>query len=360
MAGGIPAPARVLGAVNAALQSASALVPRQRPPLFAALDLGTNNCRMLVAQRTRDGFRVVDSFSRIVRLGEGLALTGRLSDAAMARALDALEGCAVRLRRKDLAAMRCVATQACRVAINGAEFIERVHAATGIALDVIAPEDEAQLAVAGCADLIDPSSHGALVVDIGGGSTELSFARARPDGAMPDLIDWVSLPLGVVTLADRHPEHPDRERWYDAMLRAAREQVASFDPPRVMAAAFAARRAHIVGTSGAATSLAGVHLALPRYSRKRVDGMWLRESQARAAISKLKALNPAQRAKVPCIGPQRADLVLAGAALLQAVLERWPSERIRVADRGLREGLILSMLAEHAGHGLLAGAQGGA
>jgi exopolyphosphatase / guanosine-5'-triphosphate,3'-diphosphate pyrophosphatase len=356
MAGGMSAPAAVLEAVSVALQNASALVPRQRPPLFAALDLGTNNCRLLIAQRTRDGFRVVDSFSRIVRLGEGLALTGKLSDAAMDRALSALEACANRLRRKDLAGVRCVATQACRAASNGAQFIERAFVETGIQLDVIAPEDEARLAVAGCADLIDPSAEGALVVDIGGGSTELSFARHR-HGDVPDLLDWVSLPMGVVTLADNHPEHGDREAWYSDMVQAARAQVARFNPPRAMASAFAARRAHIVGTSGAATSLAGVHLGLQRYSRKRVDGMWLRETHARAAISRLKALTPQQRAKVPCIGPNRADLVLAGGALLQAVLERWPSERIRVADRGLREGLILSMLADHAGQPARVGAQ---
>jgi exopolyphosphatase / guanosine-5'-triphosphate,3'-diphosphate pyrophosphatase len=312
--------------------------------LFAALDLGTNNCRLLIAQRTPGGFRVVDSFSRIVRLGDGLGLSGRLSDAAMARTIAAVQMCADKIRRHKPARIRCVATQACRIAKNGASFLRHVGAKTNLKFDIIPASEEARLAVLGCADLFDDAGEGALVVDIGGGSTELSWATNRGKGQTPKLEAWFSAPIGVVTLADMHPEHPDTPQWYAQMKASARTMIEGFDPERVIAAKLAAADGHIIGTSGAVTSLAGVHLNLQRYTRRLVDGIWISKDDTHAAIDLLASQCRDERAKHPCIGQERADLVLAGAAILDAVLEIWPSARLRVADRGLREGLILSML----------------
>lgn len=314
-------------------------------PLYAALDLGTNNCRLLVARRAPGGFRVVDSFSRIVRLGEGLAATGRLSEAAMARTLSALEACADKLSRRPVARLRSVATEACRAAENGTAFLSEVRARTGLHFDLIGPGEEARLAVLGCRDLFDPGTDGALVVDIGGGSTELCWALKPSGGRPPKVRQWLSAPLGVVTLAERHPETADRPAWYGRMKAEAAGRLEGFDADGDIARRIAAGRGQVIGTSGAVTSLAGVHLGLDRYRRSAVDGLSLDASDARAVIQALCGMDRDRRAREPCIGAERADLVLAGAAILDAVMERWPAARVRVADRGLREGLIHAMMA---------------
>jgi len=322
--------------------------------LFAALDLGTNNCRLLVAARTREGFRVVDSYSRIVRLGEGLTQTGRLQQNAMDRALEALKVCAERLERRGSPKLRAVATQACRSAENGAEFLTRVAAETGLTLEIIPPREEARLSVAGCLNLLDRGAEAALVLDVGGGSTELSWVTlpgATGDGVssmvMPPIRAWLSVPIGVVSLAENFPEQrPGHHDWFRAMVEAVKTPIAAFRHADAMRPVFDADRAHLIGTSGAITSLAGLHLGLKRYDRAQVDGLWMSQGDCHATAEKLLALDVAGRAEQPCIGPDRADLVLAGAAILQAVQELWPCSRVRVADRGLREGLLLSLMAE--------------
>ena len=317
-------------------------------PLYGALDLGTNNCRLLIARPSRDGFRVVDSFSRIVRLGEGLSRTGRLDERAMDRAYEALALCAERVARKGVSADRlsAVATQACRAAENGPAFIERVQRGTGLNLRIIDPSEEARLAVEGCLNLIDPQAEAVLVIDVGGGSTEMSWLRREREAFTTTA--WMSAPLGVVTLAERHPEPKDAgEAWYEAMVADMGAAIAAGGiEDAAMRALFETDRAHLVGTSGAITSLAGIHLNLPRYSRDRVDGLWMTRGDCEAAAARLKALGPEGRAREACIGPDRADLVLAGAAILEAVQRAWPSDRVRVADRGLREGLLLQQMRE--------------
>ncbi len=320
--------------------------------LFAALDLGTNNCRLLVAARTRGGFRVVDAYSRIVRLGEGLTQTGRLQPAAMDRAVEALKVCADRLRRRGSPKLRAIATQACRSADNGAEFLDRVAEETGLKLEIIPPREEARLSVAGCLNLLDREMDAALVLDVGGGSTELSWvdlsgqANAGPM-SMPPIRAWLSIPIGVVSLAETFPEQrPGHEAWYRAMVEAVKAPIQAFRHAEPLRATFEAGRVHLIGTSGAITSLAGLHLGLARYDRTQVDGLWLTQGDCTATADRLLSLSPGERAGQPCIGPDRADLVLAGAAILQAVQETWNCERVRVADRGLREGLLLSLMAE--------------
>ncbi|HEY2660926.1 MAG TPA: Ppx/GppA phosphatase family protein [Caulobacteraceae bacterium] len=331
---------------------------RQAGALYAALDLGTNNCRLLVATPSRGGFRVVDAFSRIVRLGEGLSQTGRLQPAAMDRALAALSVCADRLRRRGAPELRAIATQACRSAENGAEFIQRVAHETGIQLQIITPREEARLSVAGCLALLDPTADAALVLDVGGGSTELSWVDLRGQSgdangrvsSMPPIKAWLSIPIGVVTLAEQFPEiRPGEHEWYRKMVEAVKARIADFPHAEALRETFAQGKAHLVGTSGAITSLAGIHLGLVRYDRAQVDGLWLTREECEATADRLLCLDPDQRAAQPCIGPDRADLVLAGAAILQAVQELWPCARVRVADRGLREGLLLSLMADASG-----------
>ncbi|MEQ1708403.1 MAG: Ppx/GppA phosphatase family protein [Terricaulis sp.] len=326
---------------------------RSRAPLFAALDLGTNNCRLLMAGADGNGgLRVVDGFSRIVRLGEGLSSTGRLSDAAMARAYQALTACAQRIEARAPVAVGCVATQACRAASNGQVFLNRIRQDLGLSFDTISAEEEAKLSVLGCASLLEPDAEYAMIVDIGGGSTELSWVSPKAvlgAGLDPPILSWGTSPIGVVTLAedDGEPEH-GKDVWYEDLVTRLAEAIARIGDAHHLKAAFAEGRAHIIGTSGTVTSLAGVHLDLPRYNRARVDGMWFDVGECRAVIARLLAQTHEERAANGCIGKERADLVVIGGAILDAVLRVWPASRIRVADRGLREGVLMRLIAQHA------------
>lgn len=326
--------------------------PSARAPLFAALDLGTNNCRLLMAASDgRGGMKVVDGFSRIVRLGEGLAQTGRLSERAMARAYQALAACAERIEARQPVAVGCVATQACRAASNGEMFLNRVRGDLGLDFQVIGAEEEARLAVLGCASLLDPSVEHALIVDIGGGSTEMSWvspAKVLAGGLAAPILSWGTTPVGVVTLTEAHPEpEQDKSDWYEAIVARLTEQIAAIGEAQHLREAFASGQGHIIGTSGTVTSLAGVHLGLARYVRSRVDGMWFDVEDCRATIQTLLAQTRAERAANACIGKDRADLVVMGGAILDAVLRVWRTQRIRVADRGLREGVLLRLMAEY-------------
>lgn len=330
---------------------------RRRPAagnerVYAALDLGTNNCRLLIVAAGADGgFRVIDSYSRIVRLGEGLAATGVLNDGAQARTLEALRACAQAVAvHRDLK-IDCIATQACRAAANGQAFLDQVRRETGFQFRIVSAEQEARLAMRGCASLIDPRAAVCLVVDVGGGSTELVFVDpATARDPEPRVWAWTSLPIGVVALAERMPEATPAEPWYEAMRAAAAADLASFsDIDPALEAAFQDGRAHILGTSGAVSSLAGVHLKLERYQRSKVDGLWMQRQDLSTVAQTLIGMGAAGRGSNACIGPDRADLVLPGCAILEAICDRFPAERVRVADRGLREGVLLDLIARDRG-----------
>jgi exopolyphosphatase / guanosine-5'-triphosphate,3'-diphosphate pyrophosphatase len=311
---------------------------------YAALDLGTNNCRLLIARPTADGFRVVDAFSRIIRLGEGVASSGRISDAAIKRAVDALLVCRDKMRSRNVRRARLIATEACRVAENGEEFRKRVADQAGLDLEIVDSATEARLAAAGCTELFDPAAPGVILFDIGGGSSEV-VRLGRPNGSrrgppQPDIVGWASLPVGVVTLAERYGGNFVSREIYDAMV----EEVAAF------VAKFAENHRdnldgfHMLGTSGTVTTIAGVFLRLRRYDRRRVDGCWLSDDQVSRVVSELIGMSFDERAANPCIGVERADLVLAGCAILDAIRRFFPCQRLRVADRGLREGMLVEMM----------------
>ncbi|MFN4355818.1 Ppx/GppA phosphatase family protein [Parvibaculum sp.] len=314
--------------------------------LYAALDLGTNNCRLLVARRAPEGFKVVDAYSRIVRLGEGLATTGALGEAAMARAIDALNICAEKMKRRGVNRARTIATAACRTASNGPDFIARVKRETGLSLEIVSTEDEARLAVAGCAPLLDADCASALVFDIGGGSTELIWVRLENSGngkCRPVIGDWISLPCGVVTLAERHGGVDVPVNVYGNMVQEVADHLAPF-LGRLREERDSRRPFHLLGTSGTVTTIAGVHLGLERYDRSRVDGIWISPTEVHRVTRSLLDMDYRQRAAHPCVGQERADLVLAGCAIFEAIADAWPAERLRVADRGLREGILMSLM----------------
>jgi exopolyphosphatase / guanosine-5'-triphosphate,3'-diphosphate pyrophosphatase len=310
---------------------------------MAALDLGTNNCRLLVAEPRADSFEVVDSFSRIVRLGEGVAGSGRLNERAIARTIAALRVCARIIARHDVRQLRCVATEACRRARNGIEFLARVRRVTGLAFEILPQEEEARLALLGCLPLIDPAAEHVLLVDIGGGSTELLWLERGPAGGVAALRCIHSLPVGVVALAEAFPADPD-ERAFEDMVRQVQTLLVPIEATHKIRLRLGGSRCQLLGTSGTVTTLAALHLGLTRYDRRRIDGQVLDPEAIAAVSARLRAMSNAERAAHPCIGPGRADLVVAGCAILEAVLRSWPPDRLRVADRGLREGMLQGLM----------------
>ncbi|MBN8981717.1 MAG: Ppx/GppA family phosphatase [Rhizobiales bacterium] len=309
---------------------------------YAALDLGTNNCRLLIARPSHDGFRVIDSFSRIIRLGEGLAATRHISEAAIERAVGALSVCGDKIRMKGARRLRTIATEACRAADNSDAFLELIERETGIKLEIIDRETESTFAVIGCSPLLDHDAKGAILFDIGGGSTEVVRIE-RPAGephAPPVKGPWISLPLGVVTLAERFGGHDVTRETYEAMANEVSEHLKPFATQH----GHDLTHMHLLGTSGTVTTVAGIHLGLLRYDRRRVDGLWMNDGEIDRAIAQLMAMSYRQRADNACIGTERADLVLAGCAILDAIRRAFPLSRLRVADRGLREGMLVEMM----------------
>jgi exopolyphosphatase/guanosine-5'-triphosphate,3'-diphosphate pyrophosphatase len=331
-------------AVNVASRDGGEVRLAPGAEVYAALDLGTNNCRLLIACPTQDGFRVVDSFSRIVRLGEGISATGCISEAAIERAIVALSICRDKIRSRKARRLRLIATEACRAASNADRFRDRVAAETGIRLEVIDRETEAALAATGCSPLIDPQGRGAILFDIGGGSTELVRIERDPNRleASPQIKAWMSIPLGVVTLAEHFGGRDVTPQSYAQMTAEVAKHVEPFaaEHGRELSGM------HLLGTSGTVTTLAGVHLNLYRYDRRRVDGIWLNDAEITATIARLLGMSYQERAANHCISVERADLVLAGCAILDAIRKAFPLPRLRVADRGLREGMLVEMMRE--------------
>ncbi|HTI88304.1 MAG TPA: Ppx/GppA phosphatase family protein [Alphaproteobacteria bacterium] len=354
------------------LAGALTTLGRGREPCFAAIDLGSNNCRLLIARRTpgNGSFTVVDSFSRVIRLAEGLGNgsdgptngptnghadgqhvdgQGALAPAAIDRALSALAVCRDKVRRHPVIGIRAVATDACRRAVNRDAFLERVRHDTGFALDIISAAEEASLALAGCAPLLNNGPSHALVLDVGGGSSELMWVEMA--GGHPRLLDFVSLPVGVVGLAEKFPAPSSFE---DMVAQSARE-LGAFEARNGIAALVRQGRVGFVGTSGTATTIAALHLGLATYDRSRVDGLEMTIDDVRAIVARVLAMPPESLGDDPRIGRSRAAFVVPGIAILEAVLRAWPVPRIRVADRGVREGILFQLMAE-APHVLPSGA----
>ncbi|MGA7325727.1 MAG: Ppx/GppA phosphatase family protein [Rhodomicrobium sp.] len=329
-------------------------------PIYGALDLGTNNCRLLVARASRRGFFVIDAFSRIIKLGEGVSQSGLLSEEAMARTIEALKVCSAKLARREVTRSKLVATEACRIAKNGREFLERVKGETGLSLEIIGRETEARLAVSGCASLIDKRNDYALIFDIGGGSSEFVWLNLKREQRgrrisiedrlrVQDCIEaWTSLPFGVVTLAETFGKSCVEGSQFEEMVQFVEARLEPFSEANAIAAKIARSGAHLLGTSGTVTTIAGVYLQLPEYRRAKVDGCWLSTESIREVSKRIAGMNYDERAAQPCIGAERADLILAGCAIMEAMLRIWPVRSLRVADRGLREGILATLIAEDA------------
>lgn len=323
---------------------------RRRGPVYAALDLGTNNCRLLIARPHDTSFRVIDGFTRIVRLGEGVSQTGRLSEEAMARTFDALKQCRNKLAQHEPKRMRLIATEACRAAENSGEFLDHVRNEIGLDLEIVDRRTEAELAVTGCADLIEKNAEGALMFDIGGGSSELAWldfrgGRPKNQGKMSASIrSWQSLPVGVVSIAEKFGGVDVTPESFEAMVEFVTSHLRQFKGREKLRRMIAEHPVHLIGTSGTVTTLAGLHLGLPRYERSKVDGLWMSNQEVVDTMRVLLGMDYDRRMAHPCIGKDRADLVIPGCAIFEAIRREWETKHVRVADRGLREGILISLM----------------
>lgn len=336
-----------------------------RKPLYAALDLGTNSCRMLIAEPDGAHFNIVDAFSKSVRLGLDLERTGSLSNAGINRTLQALHVCARKLRNLGVENSRLIATEACRRAKNGEQFMNRIRNETGLRLEVINSAEEARLAIVSCSPLLEPAAEQVLIVDIGGGSTELvwidlsevspankvkAMINLRPgelngsDISGARIVDWISVPLGVATLMQRYSDVHEDGAKFALMACHFEEELEAFSPYQNLIDSSVLSKLQIIGTSGTVTTLGAMHLGLRRYDRTKVDGLRMRAQDVNAVIDRFLVLGPEGRRREPGIGNDRADLIMSGSAILQTLLRIWPTEHVRVADRGLREGMLFSMM----------------
>ncbi len=312
-------------------------------PLYGAVDLGTNNCRLLIAHASgKGGISVTDSFSRITRLGEGLQASGRLSEQAMERTIRALTVCAGKLRHARVVGARHVLTAAGRCAENAEEFLEQVRLRTGLVLEIIDPREEARLALSGCMSLFEPEKEQFLVFDVGGGSSEVTLGQRSENGGVR-LVDTLSLPFGVVSVAEAYPDLKPA-KLFARVYEDAREQLSGFSVRHNLGDAVESGDLQMIGVSGTTTTLAAVYQELPRYDRRRVDGISLPAAALGPICEKLAAMSFAERVAHPCIRRQRADLILPGCAILQAFQALWPADFLTVADRGLREGILLDFM----------------
>ncbi len=320
--------------------------PKGSGPCYAAIDLGTHNCRMLIAKPSPNGPLVIDGFSRIVRLGEGLTYSGNLCEDAIQRTISALRVCAGKIKRHNVVRARYVATEACRQAINCKDFFSKVQTETGITLEAIPAEEEATLTLAGCLPLLQGGHSRALMFDIGGGSTELSWIDL--ESCVPRPIGILSLPIGVVNLMEKNASPDCTRARFQLLVSEIDSLLAPFDMEFGVSETFAREGALMLGTSGTVTTLGALHLGLPRYDRSQVDGLTIDFADMEALADRVSAMPCEARKSLPCIGPERADLMVMGCAILKAITKRWPAGQLRIADRGVREGLLVRMMQESA------------
>ncbi|MBR7158070.1 MAG: Ppx/GppA family phosphatase [Alphaproteobacteria bacterium] len=321
---------------------------KSQEDVFASIDLGTNNCRLMIAKPAGNGFTIIDSFSRITRLGEGMVSDNRLSEKAIERTLEVLQKCALKIQKHGVSKSRYIATEACRRATNGEDFIKRVQREVGLDFEIISPAEESKLSISGCIPLVRANVKNLLVFDIGGGSSEVSISKITPEGNII-LEGTTSIPMGVLTVSEGFTGNDISGRARDTITTKVNSALQLFDEEYNISNRLAEGNVQMIGTSGTVTSLGAFHLNLIRYNRSAVDGLVMTYKEVEDAKNKLEKMTNLERIAHPCIGPQRADLTLAGCAILQAIYEYWKLDEITVADRGLREGILVDLMRKNKG-----------
>lgn len=318
---------------------------------IAAIDLGTNSCRLLVARADESNLKIIDSYSKIIRLGEDIHQTKKLSRQAINRAIDSLAICIQKINKHNVKLLRCVTTEACRQALNAADFIEEVKEKVGIKLEIINPSEEAYLAITGCSSLLSNQASYALAFDIGGGSTELLWMKvySAPESDKQiyhniEVIDCISLPFGVVTLSEGYGAHASHPKAYEDTRERILQKLAVFCEKNSILNYVKQNQVQMIGTSGTVTTLAAIFLELTKYERKLIDGFMI-ETQALIGICRdILAMEEKDRLNHPCIGVERASFIVMGAAILEGIISMWPITSTVIADRGVREGILIDLL----------------
>ncbi len=297
---------------------------------IAAIDLGTNTARLLIADLFDDGKFEQRVLQRsIVRLGGGFCREQGLADEAMQRAADCLKQFSEIIQQQQVDQVRAVATSAVRDAVNGQAFIARVLDESGIRLQVIDGVTEGSIGLAGLLAGLDQQPHQLLMFDVGGGSTEYTFAR----GASPLFVQ--SLPLGVVRLTEGKPGPTEMTEKINRELDRLQQQL---DQAEVIVSADTL----LVGTAGTATTLAAISLGMSEYDYRRVNNHTLAGAEIRRIYELLLPLSPPERLRVPGLEQGREDLIIAGCLITLLTLERFGMHQMQVSDYGLLEGLVVT------------------
>lgn len=324
-----------------------------RLPVIAAIDLGTNSCRLLVARVEGQTFRVIDSFSRVVRLGEGLQATNLLTEDAIDRTVEALKICKTKITQNNVEIVRAVTTEACRRAGNSDILVQRVLNETGITLEVITPNEEGRLALSGCAGIINSRIPYAIAFDIGGGSTEIMWLRINEPRRLHrrrypiiEVLDCISLPYGVVTLSDYYKTTPGDKSVYHDIRKEISARLIDFSHQNGIYNQLEKRRMQMIGTSGTVTTLAAINMGLEKYDRRLIDGVFLEVHDIHNICKTIVDMSLEERSLHPCIGTGRSDLVIMGTAILEGICDTWPVQKLRVADRGVREGILIELVKD--------------
>jgi exopolyphosphatase/guanosine-5'-triphosphate,3'-diphosphate pyrophosphatase len=304
-------------------------------PRIAAIDLGTNTARLLIADRHPDGrFEQVSLMRAIVRLGGGFCRQQGLADDAMQRALVCLRRFSHEIARLGVQTVRAVATSAVRDAANGAAFVARVERETGIRLRVIDGLLEGSITLQGVLAGLDQYPDNLLLFDVGGGSTEYTLAS----GSVPRFVH--SLPLGVVRLTEGKGEPyamaEKINRELDALEAHLAQAQLRVDPAATL----------LVGTAGTATTLAALSLKMVEYDYRKVNNLVLDKNEIQRIYDQLLPLSPLERLQLPGLEPGREDLIIAGALITLLTLQRFHFDRMKVSDYSLLEGLVVTDLLD--------------
>jgi len=308
-------------------------------PRLAAIDIGTNSIRLVVAEVQPDGtYRVLDEDREMTRLGRGLYRDGRLGDAPMQQSLQALGRMKAIADGFGVAELRAIATAAVREAANGRDFVSEAWRRHRVRLEVVPAEEEARLAFRSVTRHYDLADQLTAIVDIGGGSTEVILAA----GGLVEQV--VSLPLGAVRLAERYcKSDPLKEKHWKALRRAIDQTIEDGigKPP------FAADV--MIGSGGTFTNLAEMAQAERDGKVTGARDYQLSRAEVTRLLARLRETPLDARRQIPGLNPQRADIIVAGVAVI-ARLTRWlGSQRVLVNDRGVRDGVLLSMIDDLTG-----------
>ena len=299
---------------------------------FAAIDLGSTNCRLVIVDIIEDKYKIICSFSEILNLGRNLSFSNEFNDEIIEKTIEIFKIISQKLKYYNVLSYRCVATEACRQSINSDELVKRIHERTNIEIEIIPSKEEARLCLKSCLNHNVNLNDFNLVFDIGGGSTEIIIFDSIYSNKD---FDFLSIPIGVINFSEKVSLFKTEK-----VLGQLEKQMMFFSKKKKIHN----EPISIIGSCGTVTTLCAIHLKLNYYQKSLVDNTLLEIEDLKQTCNFVKRLSSEEKEKHPCIGPQRINLLDNGILILEKILESWPVKRILVSDRGLREGIILDQI----------------